>query len=115
MGKGRKGRDAGDRQLILADGEATVYGQIVAPLGQGQFRVNCSDGIPRTAKIRGRDYKKVWMQPNDVVLLSLREWETSRADIQLKYWPREVKVLRDNGYISDSFVYDENTLKIDFD
>lgn len=114
---GRKRRDGNDvsRPLAFADNETTVYGQIVSPMGQGQFKVSCSDGIPRTAKVRGRDHKRVWIRPGDIVLLSLREGVPGRADVELRYMPGEVKILKDNNYIGDSFVNDESNLKIDFD
>lgn len=112
----RRRDDEGDRALVFADNEMTVYGQIVSPMGQGQFKANCSDGMARTARVRGRDYKRVWIRPNDIVLLSLREGVAGRADIELRYMPREVKILRDNNYIGDSFVNDDDgNLKIDFD
>lgn len=116
MGKKRRDGDNIDRALVFADNETTVYGQIISPLGQGQFKTSCSDGLIRTARVRGKDNKRVWIRPNDIVLLSIREGSPDRADIELRYMPKEVKILRDNNYIGDSFVNDdEGGLKIDFD
>ncbi|EOB14270.1 Eukaryotic translation initiation factor 1A [Nosema bombycis CQ1] len=116
MGGRRRNKQNVDRPLTFADGKETVYGQIVAPLGQGQFTVNCSDSVTRIAKIRGSLYKTVWIGPNDIVLLSLREGNPNRADIELKYMPKEIKILKDNDYIEDTFTSgDPNGVKIDFD
>ncbi|KAF9763032.1 Eukaryotic translation initiation factor 1A [Nosema granulosis] len=116
MGGRRRNKMNADRPLTFADGKDSVYGQIVAPLGQGQFRVNCSDSISRIAKLRGSLYKTVWIGPNDIVLLNLREGNANRADIELKYMPKEIKILKDNGYIEDTFTSDDlNGVKIDFD
>ncbi|EQB60054.1 eukaryotic translation initiation factor 1a [Vairimorpha apis BRL 01] len=92
-----------------------LYAIIRTPLGQGQFKVDCSDSISRTAVIRGRDYRRVWIQPNDIVLLSIREGNNLRADIELKYMAKEIKILKDNGYIDDTFGNVSENVKIDFD
>lgn len=99
--KGRKGRFTNDRALVFAEEEGTVYGQIICPLGQGQFKVSCSDGIYRTAKVRGRDYRRVRMIPGDIVLLRVRDGDEKRADIDRKYMPKEVKILKEDGEIND--------------
>lgn len=111
----QKKRNNTDRQLFFADNENTVYAIIRTPLGQGQFKVDCSDSISRTAVIRGRDYRRVWIQPNDIVLLSIREGNNLRADIELKYMAKEIKILKDNGYIDDTFGNVSENVKIDFD
>ncbi|WUR05140.1 eukaryotic translation initiation factor 1A [Vairimorpha necatrix] len=116
MAKKQRNKNMIDRPLSFADNVNTVYGIIQSPLGQGQFVADCSDSIKRIAKVRGKDYKRVWIQPNDIVLLSLREGNNERADIELKYMQKEIKILKDNGYIEDSFTNTEgDNIKIDFD
>lgn len=106
--KGKKGRFVNDRVLVFAEDEGTVYGQILCPLGQGQFKVSCSDGVFRTAKIRGRDYRRVRMGPGDIVLLCIRDGDEKRGDIDRKYMPKEIKILKEDGEITDdTFAIDD--------
>jgi translation initiation factor 1A len=45
--------------------------------------------------------RKVWIQPGDIVLCSLREFQNKKCDIILKYLPDEVKQLKAQGQIPD--------------
>jgi len=51
------------------------YGQVTAMLGNCRLRLDCIDGKTRLGKIRGAIRKKSWISANDVVLVSLREFE----------------------------------------
>ena len=103
MAFGRKSKsDSFNRALMKAD-EGSVYGLIIRPLGQGNFEVYCSDKNTRIAHLRGKLYKRVKVEENDVVLLSLRPGDGKNCDIELKYWPAEVEELLNGGEIKDSF------------
>ncbi|KAM0672011.1 translation initiation factor IF1A [Ordospora colligata] len=114
---GKRGDKSGDRALAFAEEEQTTYGQIIAPLGQCMFRVNCSDGVARIAKIRGRDYRRVRMGPGDIVLLRIRDGDDKKADIDRKYMPKEIKILKDDGEIKDDTfsIDDQGFALIDFE
>lgn len=93
-----------------------MYGQIVRPFGSGRFEVVCSDSLLRVCKIRGSLHKRVWIQPNDIVLVLIRENEPHKGDIILKYFPPEVKILRDNKHIPDNFMEEaEKGVNLEFD
>ena len=46
--------------------------------------------------------KKVWIKVNDVVLVSLREFEQSKADIIYKYEIPEINYLKKENEIPDN-------------
>lgn len=78
------------------------YAQVSKTLGSGHLEVQCFDGEKRIAHIRGKLRKKVWINPGDVVLLSLRDFQDSRADIILKYTPDEARSLKALGEIPEN-------------
>ncbi|EJW04617.1 translation initiation factor eIF-1A [Edhazardia aedis USNM 41457] len=114
--RSRKKQDNSERPLSYAiDGES-VYGQVIQPLGGSRFEVNCADSITRIAKVAGRMHKRVWIHKHDFVLVSLRESEPKKGDIIVKYFPPEVKVLRESNLIPANFMYDDlSNDNIEFD
>jgi translation initiation factor 1A len=70
-------------------------------LGNGRVYVKCFDEIVRVGHIRGQMRRKVWIQPGDIVLCSLREFQNKKCDIIIKYLPDEVKQLKAQGHIPD--------------
>ncbi|KAI8971885.1 hypothetical protein BDF20DRAFT_838162 [Mycotypha africana] len=51
----------------------------------------------KAAHISGQLRKKVWITPNDIVFLSLREFEDNKADIIQRYTPDEARALTNYG------------------
>jgi translation initiation factor 1A len=91
---------------ILADKPCQVYARVTRILGQGyleavcyeekdQFVVHCK----RLCHIRGKMRKREWIKTNDIVLVSLREFELNKADVIHVYQKREATYLRINGEI----------------
>lgn len=76
------------------------YGIIQNLLGNGRVRVLClTDKTERLGTIRGSMYKKVWINKDDLVLVSLREYQDDKCDIIFKYTPDEAKVLKKHNEI----------------
>ena len=95
IGKGGKQRKRGKntgvgerRELIYKD-EGQEYGQILRLLGNGRTDVNCFDGNKRMCTIRGKLRNRVWINPGDIILVSLREFGDDKADVIHKYYPEE--------------------------
>jgi len=99
------------RQIDYADEESTFYGLIVSAQGDSRFLVHCSDKIERIGLVRGTMYKKCYIEEGDLVLVSLRSFETvkdgerERCDLVVKYNQQDIEQLRDNG------LYYKNTKK----
>jgi len=82
--------------------EDQEYGQVTKLLGNCRLEVLCFDGVTRLCHIRGSMRKKVWIKMNDVVLVSLREFEQSKADIIYKYEIPEINYLKKENEIPDN-------------
>ena len=78
------------------------YAQVTALLGNCRLRLNCIDGKTRIGKIRGAIRKKSWISMNDVVLVSLRDFEDDKCDVLLLYKSHEVVYLQKLGEIPSS-------------
>lgn len=87
-------------RLIPFKEDLQDYGIIQALLGNGRVRVLClTDKVERLGTIRGNMYKKVWINKDDIVLVSLREYQNDKCDIVFKYHPDEVKILKKQNEI----------------
>ena len=106
------------------------YARITKMLGNCRCECTCNEGRTRLGIIRGNMIKRTWITLNDLVLVTLREYQDDKADIIHKYSADEEKSLRQYGEIdqlssnnvlanSDSVcAYDnesENDCNIDFD
>ena len=119
--KKRKNENDGVKTHKIPDKkvEGQEYGQVTKLLGNCRLEVNCFDGTTRLCHIRGSMRKKVWIKINDVVLVSLRDFEDSKADIIYKYDLDEVTYLKkekeipENVKIHDDIV-ETKDLGIDF-
>eukprot|EP00667_Euglena_gracilis_P025786 EG_transcript_30495 len=107
-GKGGKNRKRGTnkndpvkRELVLKE-EGQEYAQCTKMLGNGRIEVVCFDGVKRLATIRGKMRKKVWVNVGDIVLLGLRDFQDSKADVILKYMADEARQLQKQGEIPES-------------
>lgn len=106
-GKGGKNRRRGKndtgfkRELQLRD-EGQEYAQVTKMLGSGRVECQCFDGQQRHAHIRGKMRKKVWISQQDIVLLSIREFQPEQADVILKYHPDEARALKAQGELPEN-------------
>jgi len=70
-------------------------------LGNGRLKVLClTDNNERLGTIRGSMYKKVWINKDDLILVSLREYQDDKCDVIFKYTPDEAKFLKKYGEIT---------------
>merc|ERR1712048_1128867 len=116
-GKGGKNRRRGKneneqtkRGLELKE-EDQEYAQVTKILGNGKLQVYCFDGETRTANIRGKMRKKVWINNNDIILVGLRDYEKHKCDVINKYHPDEARRLKRQGHIPESINIDDGGVK----
>jgi translation initiation factor 1A len=57
--------------------------------------------------------KKVWINKDDFVLVSLRDYQDDRCDIILKYSPEEVKMLKSYDEIPKNISSSSGKVEID--
>lgn len=102
--------------------EGCEYGRVKDLLGNGRLRViTFNDNKERIGHIRGNMYKKVWIVKEDIVLVSLRDFQDSKCDIIYKYESDDVKFLIKRGEIQidsdipneDDIIFDDQVKNID--
>jgi len=70
------------------------YGRVARRLGDGRFEVQClGDGQSRMAHVCGRMWKRVWVAPSDLVLVSTRAFQDQKVDIVHKFTDDEERIL----------------------
>lgn len=118
QGKGGKKKRRGKsdanfvvRELILKDGEDQEYAQVVKLLGNGRLEARCFKknmvddkfidfkSKNRICLIRGSMRKRIWIATNDLILVSLREFDDEKGDVIHKYEEHEAKKLIRRGAI----------------
>lgn len=85
-------------------------------LGNGRLEAQCFDGVKRLCHIRGKLRKKVWINQGDIILIGLRDYQDSKADVIQKYNPDEARNLKaykelpETAKINDAQIDDDNDL-----
>jgi len=82
----------------LPRGEELI-GVIEQRLGGNKMMVNCSDGKLRNCRVPGRLRRKLWLRPDDVVIIQPWELDKNKGDVIFKYRPNQVAWLRKKGYL----------------
>jgi len=100
--RGKNENEADKRELIFKDGDGQEYAQVSKMLGNGRLEASCFDGVRRLCHIRGKLRKKVWINQGDIILIGLREYQDSKADVILKYNSDEARNLKTYGELPDS-------------
>ena len=76
-----------------------VIGIIEQRLGGNKMMVSCVDGKSRNCRVPGRLKRKLWLRPEDVVIVEPWELDINKAGILLKYKPNQIEWLKKNGYL----------------
>lgn len=76
-----------------------VIGIIEQRLGGNKMMVNCLDGKSRNCRVPGRLRRKLWLRPEDVVIIEPWELDEEKGDVIFKYKPNQIAWLRKNGYL----------------
>ena len=105
--KRNKNQNTQPKNLRLKE-EGQEYAQIVRCKGNCRFDVLCFDGKKRMAIMCGAMRKKKFVNVNDIVLVSIREWQDSICDIIDNYDVNLARKLKEKGLIPD-------TIKLDVD
>lgn len=76
-----------------------VIGIIEQRLGGNKMMVNCLDGKSRNCRVPGRLRRKLWLRPNDVVIIEPWELDHNRGDVVFKYRVNQIEWLKQNGHL----------------
>ena len=81
----RRSSEGSKRELVLAE-DSQQYARVGKRLGDGRFELTClTDGQLRLGHVRGKLWKRVWINPSDLVLVALRGWQDQKVDIVHKF------------------------------
>ena len=105
--KRKKNQVVHEKTLRLKE-EGQEYAQISKCLGNCRFTVLCFDGKERMATMCGGMRKRRFVNVNDIVLVSLREWQDEKCDIIDNYDDNLTRKMKDNGIIPDSIKLDSD-------
>lgn len=71
-------------------------------LGNGRLEAHCFDGVTRICHICGNMRKKIWINTADIILVSLRDFQDSKADVIGRYTADEARKLKARGELPDN-------------
>ncbi len=98
--------DTGVERPLIFKETCQEYAYVEKMLGDCRVAIRCADDKNRLGHIRGTMTKrrKVFINPGDVVLCGLREYEDAKADIMYLYNKKEVKRLISMAEIPVTFL-----------
>jgi initiation factor 1A len=99
--KSRRTKHIHDDIAIDYKTDGQEYGQVIKLLGNNRLQVYCFDGTNRMCNIRGKMRKRIFINKDDIVLVSLRDFQDEKGDIIHKYCEEHKRTLIDNNIISD--------------
>lgn len=108
--KGKNTPSISKRPLVVKDKNSKqLYGVVTKKCGgyPPVLEIDCEDGIMRRCVVRGKQRKRVWMEPGNTVLICYNENDTG-GEILLKYENSEVRKLIDMGEFTESTFKDNN-------
>ena len=99
-----------DKDLMLA--------YVISKPGGTLIDVLCQDTIERKMWICGKIRKRVWLNPDDILVISLRSFEATDkfCDFKYKLKPNEIKDFKRKNYLNFvTILDDEDDNDIEFD
>jgi translation initiation factor 1A len=90
------------------------YAVVTKMLGNRRLSARCEDRVERLCKIRGSMKRSEWISVGDLVLVDLRDYQDSKADVCHKYPEEDARYLRRCGELeafSDSQKVTETSLE----
>ena len=103
--RNKKQDDTFEKNLRLKE-EGQEYAQIIKCLGNCRFNVLCFDGKERMATMCGTMRKRRFINQDDIVLVSLRDWQDAKCDIIDNYDENLVRKMKDKGLVPESIKLD---------
>lgn len=91
----------GEFRVRLPKGKE-VLGIVEVRLGMGKSKIRCTDGKVRLCRVPGALKRRLWVRPNDVVIIEPWEYEgDKKGNIIFKYKPTQVNWLKEKGHLKD--------------
>jgi len=81
--------------------QGEIIGIIEQRLGGNKMSVNCLDGKNRNCRVPGRLRRKLWLRPDDVVIIQPWELDDKKGDVLFKYRPNQIAWLKQQGHLKN--------------
>lgn len=112
--KGRRGKKGGgeeneNKHLKTIDPDLQRYYRVERKLGDCRMALVDEKGQEIIGIIRGKFRKRVWINPGDIVICSVRSFQNDRVDIVHKYSMQDAKRLVRKNEIPASLLGEEAT------
>jgi translation initiation factor 1A len=98
LGKRKVLNEAHLKELVLPS-QGELLGRVQKISGGNQVLVQCTDGMVRLCRIRGKMKRRMWIREGDIVLVSPWDFDHKRADIVWRYIKDHAEWLENNGYL----------------
>jgi translation initiation factor 1A len=98
LGKRKVLNEAHLKELVLPE-QGELLGRVQKISGGNQVLVQCTDGMVRLSRIRGKMKRRMWIREGDIVLISPWDFDPKRADIVWRYIKDHAEWLENNGYM----------------
>jgi len=82
-----------NKNNIIKKEESQMYVRVLKMLGSGRLNALCDDGKERLCKIRGNMIKKIFISIDNIILVSIRDFEEDKCDVINKYNDEEASIL----------------------
>ena len=102
-------KDGFETKALRFKEDGQEYAQITACKGNCRFDVNFFDGKERIAILCGTMRKRKYVNLQDVVLVSLRDFQDDKCDIIDTYDDNQVRLLKDGKHIPESIQLGEES------
>ena len=104
--KGKKKKNSKNKGFtrvrpLLQKEAGQEYALVTKMLGDRYIMTYCYDGVKRRAHIRGKMRRRVWINVDDIILVSLRDFSETCSDVIHKYDTNEVHRLKKMGELMD--------------
>jgi translation initiation factor 1A len=85
---------------IRLPGPGQLSGAVISVHGE-HFKVLCEDGSLRSCKVKGKMWKRIWIYPDDIVIVEPWTFQTKadKGNIIWKYTPTHAAKLRERGHL----------------
>jgi len=119
--KGKNKKNSGTvknhgKRVLELKGNMEEYAKVSKALGDKRVQVVLIDGRQLIAHIPGKfTKKKIWINIDNIVLVSRREFENDKMDIIHLYEHDEVKKLVKQGEIPEAFLQSGTSQLVDYE
>lgn len=94
--------------MVFKEDSNERYVKVTKMLGSGNLEAKLPDNTIQFCSIPGSMRKKKWIKLDDILLVAIREYQPSKADILFVYSASQVEILKKDNLIPKSFLQEND-------